>query len=315
MSLTYAQAGVDVEAADRFVEDIAELTRATHTEVVRQTGGYAAVLAALKGPLALTCDGVGTKLLVARALGRYDGLGQDLVAMSVNDLLPAGARPVAFLDYIACGSLDVDAMRAVVASIAAACRQVGCALVGGETAEMPGVYGKGDFDLAGFALGEVVHPPAGGVAAGDTVWSLPSSGVHSNGLSLARRALAGQFSETPQGWEQSIGETLLLPTCLYVRPVLEALARGVIKAAAHVTGGGLTKRAHKLVAPLGVRLLPLQVPAIFARIGQAGGVSTAEMYATFNMGHGFLVVTAPGASLAGWQTIGEVTEVPGVVYG
>ncbi|MEL6547382.1 MAG: phosphoribosylformylglycinamidine cyclo-ligase [Myxococcota bacterium] len=195
--LTYKQAGVDIAAADAFIARISWLTRSTHnTGVVQDPGAYAGLfrpnLDGIERPvLAAACDGVGTKLLVARDANSYEGLGQDLVAMNVNDLLPSGAKPLFFLDYIATGAMNPEALEQVVRGIAKACTETGCALLGGETAEMPGVYPAGEFDLAGFTVGLVDERkmPKGGVGVGDKVLALPSSGVHSNGLSLARKAL------------------------------------------------------------------------------------------------------------------------------
>ncbi|HET6345589.1 MAG TPA: phosphoribosylformylglycinamidine cyclo-ligase, partial [Myxococcota bacterium] len=221
MSLTYKEAGVDIEAADAFVQRIGKLARSTHGPgVVPHRTEYASLfrpdLGGMQDPLiAATCDGVGTKLLVAREMGKYTGLGQDLVGMNVNDLLPSGARPLLFLDYIATGKLDPDALTAVVDGMARACRDAGCALLGGETAEMPGVYAAGEFDLAGFAVGLVDGariPDLGAVAVGDQVLALPASGVHSNGLSLARKALLERgglhLTDAPQGLTQCLGDEL-----------------------------------------------------------------------------------------------------------
>lgn len=305
--LTYREAGVDLDAADAFAARIGELARKTHGEgVVPFSDAYAGLfkppVSGMRTPLlAATCDGVGTKFLVARDCGRYRGLGQDLVAMNVNDLLPAGARPLFFLDYLATGRLDPEPLTEVVAGIAGACAEVGCALLGGETAELPGLYREGDFDLAGFAVGlvDAEQVPRGPLAAGDVVLGMPSSGVHSNGLSLARRAIerAGlRYEDALPELGASLGETLLIPTALYVRPVLALLAGLVparIKAAAHVTGGGLLGRARKLVPPgLRIEIDPRRYlrPPIFDVLARAGDIAEAELARTFNMGLGFLVV-------------------------
>lgn len=330
--LSYKQAGVDIAAADAFVASIGRLARATHNAgVVSHTSAYAGLfrpdLSQAKTPLiAATCDGVGTKLLVARDMQRFEGLGQDLVAMNVNDLLPSGARPLLFLDYIATGRLEPQSLEAVVRGIAKACAEVGCVLLGGETAEMPGLYAQGDFDLAGFAVGladEAHLPDASSIRPGDVVLGLSSSGVHSNGLSLARKALLerGGFSLERHFPElgRSLGEELLEPTRLYVNQVLDLLRRTRIKAAAHITGGGLLGRAHKL-APEGMRVVLDQskyaIPPIFELIRDAGAVAWHELASTFNMGLGFLVVVdRAGADVAreqassqGWVEVGVVTQ-------
>lgn len=342
MSLSYKDAGVDIVAADGFVGRIARLARATHAgRVVDHESKYSGLIApdltGMREPLlAATCDGVGTKLLVAKAVGRYDGLGQDLVAMSVNDLMPLAARPLLFLDYIAVGKLDPVAMETVVGSIARACSDVGCALLGGETAEMPGLYPPGDFDLAGFAVGVVDRqklPKPEAMREGDVVLGLPSTGVHSNGYSLARAALLErgklQLADRPAalGGDRSLADVLLTPTALYVRPVLRLLEQHTFRSAAHVTGGGLLGRGKKL-ARAGLRLVldprTWATPPIFDLIRDAGGVSPTEMASTFNMGLGFLVVMGAdeGQSVArdfaadGWRVVGRVERgQPGVELG
>jgi phosphoribosylformylglycinamidine cyclo-ligase len=331
MTLSYQEAGVDIAAADAFVSRIARLARATFgPEVVEHESRYAGLLApdvaGMRQPLlAATCDGVGTKLLVARALKRYEGLGQDLVAMSVNDLLPLAARPLLFLDYLATGKLDATALEAVVAGVARACRDVGCALLGGETAEMPGVYAAGDFDLAGFAVGVVDReklPRPAEMRAGDVVLALPSTGIHANGFSLARAALFERgkltLDDSPKALGgSSVGEVLLTPTGLYVRPVLRLLGQCTFRAAAHITGGGLLGRVKKL-AKEGLRVTidprTFSVPAIFALIREAGDITSAEMASTFNMGLGFVVVLAEAEARAtlralagdGWLEVGRI---------
>lgn len=320
--LSYREAGVDIAEAERFVSGIAQWVRQTHgPSVVHHPSGYAGLFrldaaASMKDPmLAVTCDGVGTKLLVARETGRYKGLGQDLVAMSVNDLLPLAARPLLFLDYIATGKLDAAAMEQVVYGIATACRSTGCALLGGETAEMPGVYAPGDFDLAGFAVGLVDGvrlPDPKSMGEGDVVLGLPSTGIHSNGLSLARAALfergGASVSDRPAPLAGSLGEELLKPTALYVQEVQRLLEHTPFKAAAHVTGGGLLGRAKQLL-PEGLRMHldhhSFTVPPIFELIAQAGGVCALEMASTFNMGLGFLVVLGSEQAHEVHQTLGE----------
>ncbi len=311
-ALTYREAGVDVAAADGFVSFALKRARATNTRgVVLHDLGYSGLFRpeskrGARPLLAATCDGVGTKLLIARELGQYDDLGQDLVAMSVNDLVPVGARPLFFLDYIASGALDRRVLDRILKSIATACRAVGCALLGGETAEMPGLYQGGDFDLAGFAVGmtdERTLPKKSSMRPGDVVLGLPSTGIHSNGLSLARAALLtrGGLSLTRRyaPLDTTLGRELLKPTALYPHPVLKLFSLGEVRAAAHVTGGGIHARAGKL-APRGLgvvlELHRVRRPGIFDLIADVGGVSEAELQRTFNLGLGFLAVVPPATA-------------------
>jgi phosphoribosylformylglycinamidine cyclo-ligase len=329
MALTYKSAGVDIAAADAFVSHVFDVAKSTLTDgVVAHRLGYSGLFrpkwGGMRDPLlAATCDGVGTKLKVAIEVGRYQGLGQDLVAMNVNDLLPLGARPLLFLDYIAVGAIARPVMDAIIAGVAAACRETGCALLGGETAEMPGVYHHGDFDLAGFAVGLVDGarlPQPEQIAPGDVVLALASTGIHSNGLSLARQALFEKgglrVADRPAELTEPLGVALLTPTALYVKAVLALFERYQVKGAAHVTGGGLLGRVEKLSRP-GARLLlhpeAYSRPPIFAVIQRAGGISDAEMARTFNLGLGFVVVVdASTADLVerdsglGFIRVGEV---------
>ena len=326
--LSYKDAGVDIAGADAFVKNVAALAKATHTAgVVPHGSEYAGLfrpnLQGLRDPmLAATCDGVGTKLMVARDCQSYRGLGQDLVGMNVNDLLPAGAQPLFFLDYIATGKLEPAAMQSVVAGIADACRLAGCALLGGETAEMPGVYAPGDFDLAGFAVGLVDGarlPNPTSVAVGDVVLALPSTGVHSNGLSLARKALLERgklrLDAHIEALGRTLGETLLEPTAIYVREVLalHALGAGAVKASAHITGGGITGRATRLLQAgqrLRIEQKTYDVPPVFDLIAHSGNVDINEMRRTFNMGLGFLAVvsqeTAQRCEKSAFFKIGDI---------
>ena len=304
--LSYRDAGVDVEAADAFVDRIAAHTKSTHgaVDVLKKTayaGLVRAPIADMSSPLiAATCDGVGTKLLVARQVGWFEGLGQDLVAMNVNDLLPAAARPLLFLDYLAVGKLDPAVMEQIVAGIASACRESSCALIGGETAEMPGVYAPDDFDLAGFAVGIVDEdrvPDPKALKPDDVILGLPSAGVHSNGLSLARKALFERGGYTVDSnlevFDVSLGREVLTPTRLYVRDVMDFLVHSKFTAAAHITGGGLLGRLEKLAVD-GIRLhvdpTTYSRPEIFNVIQKAGDVSDEDMARTFNLGLGFCIV-------------------------
>jgi phosphoribosylformylglycinamidine cyclo-ligase len=250
--------------------------------------------------LVATTDGVGTKLKLAIDTGVHDTIGQDLVAMCVNDLVVQGAEPLFFLDYYATGALMVPEAAAVVKGIAAACRESGCALVGGETAEMPGVYAKGDYDLAGFAVGAVERGatlPRADVSAGDIILGLASSGVHSNGFSLVRRIVAQSgvalSAKAPFDPTQTLGAALLTPTRLYVRSCLAAVKAGGVKAMAHITGGGLTENIPRVLPPGTIaRIDPgsWSVPPVFAWLMKAGKVAREEMARTFNCGIGMVMV-------------------------
>ena len=306
---TYRDAGVDIEAGDALVERIKPLAKATaRPGVMGGLGGFGALFdlraAGFIDPvLVSSTDGVGTKLRVAIETGRHSTVGIDLVAMCVNDLVVQGAEPLFFLDYFATGALRVEQAAEVVAGIAEGCRLAGCALVGGETAEMPGMYAEGDYDLAGFAVGAAERGallPAG-VAAGDTLLGLVSSGVHSNGYSLVRRIVAGRWGE----W----GEALMTPTRIYVREVLALHRAGLLRAAAHITGGGLPGNVPR-VLPEGLRAVidtAWPVPAVFGWLAREGGVDDAEMLRVFNCGIGMvLVVSDPAAAMALLAGMGEV---------
>ncbi len=263
-------------------------------------------------------DGVGTKLKVAIAAGRHDSVGVDLVAMCVNDLVVQGAEPLFFLDYYATGHLEVPVGTVIVAGIAEGCRQAGCALIGGETAEMPGLYAGGDYDLAGFAVGAVERDQVltgATVAAGDLVLGLAASGLHSNGFSLVRRVVEtlgldyGQAA--PFAPEISLGEALLVPTRIYVKSCLAALGTGGVKALAHITGGGFLENLPRVIPDnLGVVLdgVTWPVPPVFRWLAAAGGVAPQEMVRTFNCGVGMAVVVDPGRAAevrAAFETQGE----------
>lgn len=301
-SLTYRDAGVDIEAGDALVEAIKPLARATHREgVLAGVGGFGALFELAKGyrepVLVSSTDGVGTKLKLAIELGRHDTIGIDLVAMCVNDVVVQGAEPLFFLDYYATGKLDPQIATAVIAGIAEGCRQAGCALVGGETAEMPGLYAEGDYDLAGFAVG-VVEKDAivdgSRVAPGDVLIGLASSGAHSNGYSLIRKILATSGARLDQLFDGgSLGERLLTPTRIYVRPLLALMRQLPVHAAAHITGGGLPGNVPR-VLPSGVRAVidprTWKRPALFDWLQEQGNVAEAEMYRTFNCGIGMVLV-------------------------
>jgi phosphoribosylformylglycinamidine cyclo-ligase len=330
--LTYRSAGVDIEAGDEAVRRIAPLARATfRPEVLGGIGafaGFVAVPAGYREPvLVSSTDGVGTKLKVAFMADRHDTVGIDLVAMSVNDLLVHGAEPLYFLDYIGLAQLDPARVEALVRGVAEGCRQAGCALIGGETAELPGLYAAGEYDLAGFAVGVVEREriiDGAAVKPGDAVLGLASSGLHSNGFSLARRIV---FDELKLGLDailpgtvRPLGEVLLEPTRIYVRAVLPVRAR--VHAMAHVTGGGITGNLPR-VLPEGCRALIRRgawtVPPVFTALRDAGGVAEAEMFRTFNMGVGYLLVVpsaqereVAAALTAAGETVHAIGEiVPG----
>ena len=304
--LTYRAAGVDIDAGDALVERIKpHAQRTMRAEVLAGIGGFGALFEVGKRfaepVLVAGTDGVGTKLKLAFALDGHDTIGIDLVAMSVNDVLVQGAEPLFFLDYYACGRLDVDVAARVVRGIAAGCEQAGCALIGGETAEMPGMYAEGEYDLAGFAVGAVEKAAiidGRTIAPGDAVLGLASSGPHSNGFSLIRRIVdeAGADLRAPlRGTAMTIGEALLAPTRIYVKPLL-ALARELtIKGMAHITGGGLVENIPRVLPPqVRARLAAASWPrpVIFDWLQQQGRVADAEMHRVFNCGIGMAVIVA-----------------------
>ncbi len=307
--LSYRDAGVDIERGEALVERIKPGAAATaRPGMLGALGGFAGVfdLAAAgyrDGLLVSSTDGVGTKLLLAIELECHDSIGIDLVAMCVNDILVQGAEPLWFLDYFATGTLSVDIAERVIAGIASGCREAGAALLGGETAEMPGMYPPGHYDLAGFCVGAVERDrliDGSAVAAGDVILGLASGGVHSNGYSLVRRIvelsgadLAERFGET------TLGEALLAPTRIYVRPLLDALRSHRINAMAHITGGGLSENLPRVLpAGLGARidLDAWPLPPLFAWLMEAGNVAPQEMLRTFNCGIGMTVIAPPAAA-------------------
>ena len=302
--LTYAQAGVDIDAGNALVDRIKPAAAATaRPGVMSGLGGFGALFdlkaAGYDDPILVAAtDGVGTKLKIAIDTGLYDTIGIDLVAMCVNDLVCQGAEPLFFLDYFATGKLEVEAAARIIAGIAEGCRLSGCALVGGETAEMPGMYAPGDFDLAGFAVGAMNRGAAlpAGVQAGDVLLGLASDGVHSNGYSLVRRIVerSGLTWDAPAPFgEGSLGAALLAPTRLYVKPALAAIRAGGVHGLAHITGGGLTENLPR-VLPDGVGaqidLGAWRLPPVFSWLAAEGGLDQAEMLKTFNSGIGMVLV-------------------------
>ncbi len=305
---SYKDAGVDIDAGAALVEAIKPLAKATRRPGADAgLGGFGALfdLAALgyRDPLLVaTTDGVGTKLKVAIEAGRHDTVGIDLVAMCVNDLVVQGAEPLFFLDYFATGRLDVAAGTAIVGGIAAGCREAGCALIGGETAEMPGMYAKDDYDLAGFSVGIVERDrlvTGAQVAPGDVVLGLTSSGVHSNGYSLVRRIVAdarlSYAAPAPFDSGRSLAEALLTPTRIYVKSCLAPAREGRLKALAHITGGGLTENIPRVIPDSVAAEIDAgswALPPVFGWLMRAGGVAAPEMARTFNCGIGMAAVVA-----------------------
>jgi phosphoribosylformylglycinamidine cyclo-ligase len=309
--LTYAGAGVDIDAGNRMVELIKPLVRSTaRPGADAEIGGFGALfdlkrLGFADPVLVAATDGVGTKLKIAIETGTHHTIGIDLVAMSVNDLVVQGAEPLFFLDYFACGQLDPEVGARVIKGVAEGCRQAGCALIGGETAEMPGLYQMGDYDLAGFAVGAVERDailPRPDVRAGDIILGLASSGIHSNGYSLVRKIVerTGLRWSAPAPFDpaRELGAALLEPTRIYVKSCLAALrATKAVKALAHITGGGFPDNIPRVLPQgLGVMLdLPrVPVPPIFRWLADVGQVAEAEMLRTFNCGVGMVAVVAPG---------------------
>ena len=329
--LTYADAGVDIDAGEMLVEHIKPLAKSTARPGSEPSlGGFGALFdlkaAGFQDPLIVTTtDGVGTKLKIAIETGRHDGVGVDLVAMCVNDLLAQGAEPLLFLDYYATGRLEIDAARRVVAGIAEGCRQAGCALVGGETAEMPGLYTEGDYDLAGFSLGAVERghalPYLDRQAAGDVIIGLASTGPHSNGYSLVRKVVEKSGltwgDDAPFAKDRSLAQALMEPTRIYVKPVLPLMKAGLVKGAAHITGGGLIENPPRCIAE-GLQASfdwdAWPMPAVFQWLAETGGISDHEMRRTFNCGVGFILIVSPENAepvLAALLNAGEVAFVCG----
>jgi phosphoribosylformylglycinamidine cyclo-ligase len=322
--LTYAQAGVDIDAGNRMVDLIKPLVRATaRPGSDAEIGGFGGLFdlkrAGFADPiLVATTDGVGTKVKIAIETGVHDTIGIDLVAMSVNDIVVQGAEPLFFLDYFACGRLAPEVGAQVVKGVAAGCREAGCALVGGETAEMPGLYQDGDYDLAGFAVGAAERNtilPRSDIKAGDVVLGLASSGVHSNGYSLVRRIveMSGLAWSARAPFENnSLGEALLTPTRIYVKSCLGAIrASSAVKALAHITGGGFPDNIPRVIPEgLGVEfdLTRVKTLPVFRWLAATGGVAEPEMLRTFNCGIGMVAVLDPSgaeAAIKAWTDAGE----------
>lgn len=338
--MDYRSAGVDVEAGRQFVHQIRDLVAKTHRpEVVGDLGGFSGLfrLGTYQEPLLVAgTDGVGTKLKLAHRLDRHNSVGIDLVAMCVNDVLTCGAEPLFFLDYVATGRLDPSQLVEVVRGITEGCHQAGCALLGGETAEMPGFYGSGEYDLAGFCVGVVERAAlinGSRLAVGDRAIALASTGVHSNGYSLVRKVVTdGGFSWTdrlPDFPDQNLGDLFLTPTQIYVQPILSARQAGIdLRAMAHITGGGLPENLPRCLSPgldVAIDLASWTVPPLFQWLSAVGSVSWAEMFNTFNMGVGFVAIVPPSQAEAavahfhshgiGAWVLGEVVAGSGTLQG
>ncbi|SFW27637.1 phosphoribosylformylglycinamidine cyclo-ligase [Nitrosovibrio sp. Nv17] len=303
--LSYRDAGVDIEAGDRLVENIKPLAKRTlRPGVLAGIGGFGALFEIsrhYRNPVLVSgTDGVGTKLKLAFQLDRHDHIGMDLVAMSVNDILVQGAEPLFFLDYFACGRLDVDIATRVVTGIAAGCEQAGCALIGGETAEMPDMYPEGEYDLAGFAVGVVEKEriiDGTAIQEGDAVLGLASSGAHSNGYSLIRRIMEKSTANPPADLDGvPFLDAIMAPTRIYAKPVLELMRHLPIKGLAHITGGGLTGNIPRILPEHARAVLWRQaweVPQLFRWLQAQGNVADEEMHRVFNCGIGMILVVAP----------------------
>ncbi len=322
--LTYSDAGVDIDAGNLLVEKIKPAVRSTRRPGADgEIGGFGGLFdlkaAGFTDPVLVAAnDGVGTKLKIAIDADRHDTVGIDLVAMCVNDLVVQGAEPLFFLDYFATGKLDPDQGAAIVGGIAEGCRQAGCALIGGETAEMPGMYAGGDYDLAGFAVGAAERGkllPAGDIAEGDVILGLSSSGVHSNGYSLVRKivALSGLAWDAPAPFAEgkSLAEALMTPTRIYVKPLLKAIREtGAIKALAHITGGGFPENIPRVLPKhlaAEIDLDAVKAPAVFSWLSRTGGVAATEMLRTFNCGVGMIAVV----SMEDVERVSAVLEAEG----
>jgi phosphoribosylformylglycinamidine cyclo-ligase len=314
--LTYRDAGVDIDAGDDLVERIKPFAKRTmRPEVLGGIGGFGALVEVskkYKEPVMVSgTDGVGTKLKLAFRMKKHDTIGIDLVAMSVNDILVSGAEPIFFLDYFACGKLDVGVAADVVKGVAAGCEQAGCALIGGETAEMPGMYDPNEYDLAGFAVGLVEKSmiiDGSRIVPGDAVIGLASSGPHSNGYSLVRKvvAISGADLFEPFEGDRTLGAALLEPTRIYVKPVLATMAKVGIKGLAHITGGGLTENIPRVLPENVCAQLDAsrwQRPTIFDWLQKQGQIEEAEMQRTFNCGIGMVVIVAKSEAKAAIDTL------------
>jgi phosphoribosylformylglycinamidine cyclo-ligase len=327
-SLTYRDAGVDMDAGDRLVENIKPFAKRTmRPEVLNGIGGFGALVEISKKyrePVLVSgTDGVGTKLKLAFELNRHDTVGIDLVGMSVNDILVQGAEPLFFLDYFACGKLDVEAATEVIKGIAFGCEQAGCALIGGETAEMPGMYPAGEYDLAGFAVGVVEKAgiiSGTDIQAGDAVIGLGSNGAHSNGYSLVRKIISSHKVDLKQQLDgKPLADLIMAPTRIYVKPLLALMKSLTVKGMAHITGGGLLENVPRVLPKNVVAQLDgktWHTPVLFDWLRETGNIAPQEMYRTFNCGIGMVVVVArqdADAALKQLNAAGETATVIGSI--
>lgn len=337
MGYTYRDSGVDIEAGNSAVELMKPAVKRTmRPEVLGGLGGFGGLFALdlkkFSDPVLVSgTDGVGTKLRLAFQINRHDTIGQDAVAMCVNDILVQGAEPLFFLDYLAVGKLDPERVASIVAGVAKGCELAGCALIGGETAEMPGFYPEDEYDVAGFSVGAVNREnliDGSKIQEGDVLIGLPSSGFHSNGYSLVRKVFAQYPMDTvfPELGEP-LGDALLRPTRIYVKTILKLLEKNEILGMAHITGGGLTENIPRVLPEgLGLRISKSswEVPALFTLIKRLGEIEASEMYRTFNMGIGFVMIVHPNQVKTIQEqllnlgeksyVIGEVTQRKGVEY-
>ena len=320
-SLSYRDAGVDIDAGDRLVENIKPFAKRTmRPEVLSGIGGFGGLVEIskkFKEPVLVSgTDGVGTKLKLAFELNRHDTVGIDLVAMSVNDILVQGAEPLFFLDYFACGKLDVDAATEVIKGIANGCEQSGCALIGGETAEMPGMYPEGEYDLAGFAVGVVEKSKiitGNDIKPGDVVLGMASNGAHSNGYSLVRKIIERSHPDLNAKFdgERTLADCIMAPTRLYVKPLLALIETLTVKGMAHITGGGITENVPRVLPQNVVADIDSkswQMPKLFEWLRDQGNVAALEMYRTFNCGIGMVVIVSQadaGKAISQLQAAGE----------
>ncbi len=327
--LSYRDAGVDIDAGDQLVENIKPFAKRTmRPEVLSGIGGFGGLVEISKKyrePVLVSgTDGVGTKLKLAFELNRHDTVGIDLVGMSVNDILVQGAEPLFFLDYFACGKLDVPAATEVIKGIAYGCEQAGCALIGGETAEMPGMYPVGEYDLAGFAVGVVEKSniiTGADIKPGDVVLGMASNGAHSNGYSLVRKIIERDQSDLSAQFDgdRTLGDVIMAPTRIYVKPLLSLMRSVTIKGMAHITGGGITENVPRVLPENVVADIDSkawQMPKLFHWLREQGNVAEQEMYRTFNCGIGMVVIVAASdvnQAIAHLQEAGETVSPIGVI--
>ncbi len=328
-SLSYRDAGVDIDAGDQLVENIKPFAKRTmRPEVLSGIGGFGGLVEIskkYKEPVLVSgTDGVGTKLKLAFELNRHDTVGIDLVAMSVNDILVQGAEPLFFLDYFACGKLDVPAATDVIKGIAKGCEDSGCALIGGETAEMPGMYPVGEYDLAGFAVGVVEKSKiitGETIKAGDVVLGLASNGAHSNGYSLVRKIIERSKPDLNAKFdgERTLADCIMAPTRLYVKPMLSLMQQVTVKGMAHITGGGITENVPRVLPANVVADIDSktwQMPKLFDWLREGGNVEAQEMFRTFNCGIGMVVIVDASdadAAIGHLQSVGETVSRIGIV--